>query len=103
MRCKKSLFVLIILIVMTAILLTACSDKTEDRKLSEFEDQELLEYIADAGVSLPEELNMDASKLREMIVIFEENPDNPLVVSYTVLADFSEEIRGLVIEYYGMD
>lgn len=103
MRCQKPLHALVMVIILTAILLSACSDKAEDRKLSEFKDDELLEYIADAAVSLPEELNMDASKLREMIVKFEENPDHPLVVSYTVLADFSEEIRGLVREYYGMD
>ena len=62
------------------------------------EDNELMEYILDSGVSIPE--NMEVNTIREMIIELEEDPEHsPPVVGWTVITDLYEDIRNVVKNY----
>ena len=80
------------------LLLSACSAIASENKLSEMEDNELMEYIIDSGVSIPE--NMEVNTIREMIIELEEDPEHsPPVVGWTVITDLYEDIRNVVKNY----
>lgn len=101
MRHKRTLFTAISLILLAALLLSACSGKEEKIKLSEMEDDELLQALTDLGVEIPEVKNLDIkSAIRKWIIELEEDPTRPsLGVSWTVPFDLYEDLRDAVIKY----
>lgn len=83
---------------LVVLLLSACSSITSKSKLSEMEDNELIQYMIDSGVSIPE--NMQVYAIREMIIELEKDPEHsPPVVGWTVITDLYEEIRRVVKNY----
>lgn len=98
MHCRRSLLASILSIVLTVLLLSACSNNNTECKLSELEDDKLMQYITDSGIAIPESVDMDT--IRGMVIELEENPDHPApIVGYTLVADLYEDIRNLVVEY----
>lgn len=98
MHCRRCILVLILSIVLTVLLLSACSNNNTECKLSELEDDKLIQYITDSKIALPEDMDIDT--IRGMIIELENNPDHPApVVGYTLVADLYEDIRNLVVEY----
>ena len=85
-------------IVLTALLLSACSNNNKENKLSELEDIKLNQYMTDSGITIPESVDMDT--IRSIIIELEDNPEHPApIVGDTLIADLYEDIRNLVVEY----
>ncbi len=83
---------------MVAGLLVGCADAQP--KLSEMEDAQLFAYLADAGVTVPEDVT--ASTVREMVAELEDDPAHSApAVSFTLIIDLYEDIRIAVNAYYG--
>lgn len=87
-----------LVIVLTALLLSACSNNNKENKLSELEDIKLNQYMTDSGITIPESVDMDT--IRSIIIELEDNPEHPApIVGDTLIADLYEDIRNLVVEY----
>lgn len=98
MHYGRSVLALFLSIVLTVLLLSACSNNNPECKLSELKDDELNKYITDSEIAIPESVDIDT--IRGMIIELENNPDHPApVVGYTLVADLYEDIRNLVAEY----
>ena len=94
---KRTFLVAISLIILAALLLSACSGKKDKVKLSEMDDSELLQALTDFGVEIPE--NVGWANVRAKIAKFEEDPEFLPVVSNPVLIDLYEDLRSFVISY----
>lgn len=101
MHRKRNLLATISLVVLVALLLSACSGKKDKVKLSEMEDSELLQALTDFGVEIPE--NVGWVNVRWMIAKFEEDPGFMHVVSHPVLIDLYEDLRSFVIYYQSIN
>ncbi len=101
MQRKKTLFAIISLILLATLLLSACSGKEAKIKLSEMEDDQLLQTLTDLGVEIPEVKNVDIeSIIRKMLVELEEDPSqNTPAWGWTVMSDLYEAIRTAVVKY----
>ncbi len=98
MRYRRSLLASFLVIVLTALLLSACSNNNKENKLSELEDIKLNQYMTDSGITIPESVDMDT--IRSIIIELEDNPEHPApIVGDTLIADLYEDIRNLVVEY----
>lgn len=68
--------------------------------LSSLSDEQCRAFLLAHGISVPEELNdIDLPKLFARI---EENPNMVITIGWTTLAEFIEEVRAAVKEYYGI-
>lgn len=68
-------------------------------RLSSFDNEQCKQFLLDQGVTAPEEFsNMD---FRGLIADLEDDPDMAVILGWTALADFTEEIRAAVKSYYG--
>lgn len=98
MTYRRSGLALFLSIVLTVLLLSACSNNNTKCKLSELKDDKLIQYITDSEIAIPESVDIDT--IRGMIIELEKNPDHPApIVGYTLVADLYEDIRNLVVEY----
>ena len=98
MHYGRSVLALFLSIVLTVLLLSACSNNNTECKLSELKDDDLNKYITDSEIAIPESVDIDT--IRGMIIELENDPDHPApVVGYTLVADLYEDIRDLVVEY----
>lgn len=98
MHHKRGLLVPILFIAVMVLLLSACSSRNTEQKLSEMEDSELIQYIADSGVTVPESVSVDT--VRGIIVELENDPEHSApIMSYTVVTDLYEDLCNLVVEY----
>ena len=52
MHYRRSWLTSFLAIVLTALLLSACSNNNTENKLSELEDTKLIQYLTDSGLSL---------------------------------------------------
>lgn len=96
---SKCAFCVACMVALVFLSLSACSAIPSENKLSEMEDNELIRYIVDSGVPVPE--NMEVETIREMVIELEEDADHsPPVVGWTVLADLYEDLRNVVKIYY---
>lgn len=94
---QKRVFISVLFVALTVLSLSACSGEKMEYRLSGMEDRELIQYMDDFGVAIPESVDMDT--LRKIIVELENNPDQPTpVIGYTVITDLYEDIRNLVRE-----
>lgn len=98
MHYGRSVLALFLSIVLTVLLLSACSNNNTECKLSELKDDDLNKYITDSEIAIPESVDIDT--IRGMIIELENDPDHPApVVGYTLVADLYEDIRDLVVKY----
>ena len=87
------------LILLCGIFIFVYFGKQEKPKLSELQEDQCIQYLTDNGVSIPE--GLEASSVREMIAELENDPDKSApAVSWTILADFYEDLRRAVKQYY---
>lgn len=94
---RKILTLLFLAVLLCAFLLFAsCSVKDREAgNLSELDDEELLQFLDEAGVSIPN--GISASSIREVLAELEADPDRPpIIVDWTVLSDFYEDLREIV-------
>ena len=75
MRYRRSLLASFLVIVLTALLLSACSNNNKENKLSELEDIKLNQYMTDSGITIPESVDMDT--IRSIIIELEDSPEHP--------------------------
>ncbi len=96
---KNRLVALLLAVLLSGLLLSACSQGKTEPKLSELEDGELLQTMTSFGVTLPEGVGMDT--VRSMVAELEEDPDHEEIVAvdWTPIADLYEDIREMVVEY----
>ena len=81
---------------------SACSSNDAPQKLSEMEESVLLQHLADDAITIP--AGVEISTIRDMITDLEADPDRPApIVDWTVYADFYEEVRDFVKDYYSMN
>ena len=81
---------------------SACSSNDAPQKLSEMEEYVLLQHLADDAITIP--AGLEISTIRDMITDLEADPDRPApIVDWTVYADFYEEVRDFVKDYYSME
>ena len=102
MKHKKWIF--IALAVLLAVVLYDCLWQHTHPLLSELEDEALLRYIQDCGVTLVEDAD-DLSTARAMIRELEVDPNNDRAsgASWSYIVDLYEEMRKVVKIYYGIE
>lgn len=92
MRYRRSLLASFLVIVLTALLLSACSNNNKENKLSELEDIKLNQYMTDSGITIPESVDMDT--IRSIIIELETILDKGIMPSEKVL-DFPVDCNTL--------
>ncbi len=117
MRNRILLTVLVCVLICSATLLSACFNvqgentettaptEAQKSKLSELSEAELLNFLSENGVTVPDELQ-DRDGLgafvKKFITDIEADPDSPApVVNWSVPAQFCDDIRTAVNTYYG--
>ena len=70
-------------------------------KLSELNEEQGRAMLKTLGITDTKDFTWEG--IQEMIAVLEEDPDHPVTVSYTAAAEFFEELRGAVKQYYGID
>lgn len=96
MRKRRYAYILVVIAILANLVFVACSS---DVKLSEMDDDELMQYLEDADVTLPQ--GFEAENIRGMITELEEDPNHAApVVSWSVISDLYEDLRTVVKEYY---
>ena len=105
MHHKHRLFVSAFLILLALLMLSACHGGTTEPEekplLSSLSEEECRQVLADYGVTIPEKFS--DTTIKSMFAQFEEDPDMAIVLGWTDLANFSEEVRAVVKAYYGLD
>lgn len=96
MRRKRTLFTAISLVVLVALLLSACSGN-KPIKLSELEDEALMQILDEEGIIIP--AGTDNTWVRLWLARLEADPDFPETVSNPKLIDFIDALRVIVIKY----
>ena len=72
--------------------------------LSEMTESECLAFIKSNGITLPPLYENESSWgpfVKKYITLFENNPDAPIAISYTVTANLAQNIKTVVNRYYG--
>lgn len=97
MRYDCRIFVSVFLILLSLLILSACSGSpTTKRKLSEMGDDELTQYLTDSGVVIPDDIGMRG--VRWIINELENDPNRHTpAVGYTPFADLFEDIRDVMV------
>lgn len=101
---KHKKWIVIALFVLLAVVICVCLWKGNQPKLSDMKDKELIRYIQNCGVTLPEQAD-DISVLRGMLRELEEDPNHE-VPSFSGLSyweDVYEDLRKVVKTYYRID
>ncbi|KIR03891.1 hypothetical protein P261_02706 [Lachnospiraceae bacterium TWA4] len=96
----QSFVVMIILVLITFIgVVSGCSNNNKYQKLSELDDDLLIQRLTDHEIMIPE--NLETSVIRNAVADLEVDPNRPSPpVSWTAYLEFYEELRGYVKEYY---
>lgn len=96
MRKRKYLYILVVIAILANLVFAACS---VNEKLSEMDDDKLMQYLEDADVAIPQ--GVEAETIRTIITEFEEDPDHDTpVLGWTDLSDLYDDLRTVVKEYY---
>lgn len=98
---KKIICILISLVVIfsSSSISNAVSITEPKPLLSEMSESECIAFIKESGITLPplyDDEEVWGSFVQEYIRIFEENPNAPITISYTVFANLAREIRNAV-------
>ena len=102
LRVRRTLSIAVIIMLVSAAFVCAvsgCSNSNKSQKLSELDEDMLIQLLADHNITIP--ANLETSVIRNAIVDLEVDPDTPApAVNWTVFSDFYEQLRGFVKEYY---
>ncbi len=111
-KTQKSIKIIAVLLLLCLLFtaLSGCSkipSSYEKDKviLSEMSEKDCIRFIESKGVVIPEEFKVKpelGSLIKELILRLEENPNYPASSSYTVLHEFSQNIKRAVNGYYGI-
>ncbi len=78
-------------------------EATEPPKLSEMTEEECRAFLSEHGIEIPAEAAQSAS-IKGLFAELEEDPDREYFFSaFVMLTDFTEEVKALVKEYYGIE
>lgn len=95
MRRNTFLFLFSAVLLCGIFSLASCSSNNETIKLSELEDEALIQYLDDEGISIPNGIKI--SSVRELLVKLEADPDRgPLYASWEAVNYFFEDLRAVV-------
>lgn len=98
MRARKVLLIICAVIVIAGVIFAAFAKP----KLSDMSDEELIQYVTDAGVTIP--TSIGANSIRLMIKTLEEDPEHmSLNLNWSAVNDLFEDLREVVNAYYGME
>ncbi len=106
---RNSIIIVAGIIVMVLLLLWYWNYRESNKKLSDMTVDECIQFMEDMNVEIPEEFQdkdiraIAEDVLEKMKWLEEYNLEVPVGVSYTVLADFYEDIRHAMREYYGLE
>ena len=76
--------------------------EVERVKLSELDREQCLQALYDAGVVVPEGIDIDTIDILGMVRSIEERPDQPFVISYSEMLDLAEQVRRAVVRIEGL-
>lgn len=101
-RRTRGIVVIITLVLVAFVgVVSGCSNNTTHQKLSELDENKLIQLLADNKIMIP--ANLETSVIRNTIADLEADSDRPAPdVNWTVFSDFYEELRCFVKEYYSM-
>ena len=104
---RKAFCILISTLLMHAMLCVAQPAMASEPVplLSEMSEAECISFIKDSGITLPPLYENESDWgpfIKKYIILFENNPNAPIAISYTVTADLAESIRSAVSHYYGI-
>ncbi len=94
---KKRVVAAVLLVALVIGLAAFWFYQRANRKLSDLNDQELLQYLTDAGVVIPDEATMEL--IRGSIILLEDDPDYANPVSTAPILRLFEDLRRVVEEY----
>lgn len=102
---KKTICVILVIVLIFALHpFVYAAGTTNSGLLSELTDDECIAFLKSSGVEIPalfEEESTWAVFIRSTIEQVEENPHVSFPYGYTVLANFANDIKRAVNEYYG--
>ena len=95
---RKLMSYLGVFIMLAALLLSACGKTVEKSKLSDLNDEELINYITNYGAEIPHDVTIVT--IRAMLEELEADPDHPEpVLGHTPIVELYRDIRSMVIKY----
>lgn len=99
---KKSMFSLVLSVLIVASLLFTAAGCAREKKLSAMSREDQLEFLAEQGIDIPAEYEDFAINF---IARVEEEPDRDYAaaVSDVMIHDLSLQIQEAVCEYYGYE
>ncbi len=100
---KKRVVAAVLLVALVIGLAAFWFYQRANRKLSDLDDQELLQYLTDAGVTIPEGYGIKA--VREVVITFENDPDYPTpLLGWMEVGFLYDDLRQVVRAYeWGVD
>ena len=102
MFAKRTRIIAVMLAVVAfTCIFSACSNNEMSQKLSELDEDALIQRLTDYEITIP--ANLEFSVIRDIIADLEVDPERPApVVGWTRYAIFYEVLRNFVKEYNGM-
>lgn len=98
MQHKKALLIICLVIVLVFVTLAAFAKP----KLSDMSDEELIQYVTDAGVTIPSWIPVRSVRL--MIKELEKDPEYPTpVLEIFPSSHWFDDLREVVKAYYGIE
>ena len=100
---KKTVVILISCLVLLAVAVFLASGLFHMGKfrLSALSNRQCAKFLVAQGVTIPEEFS--GLNFQYFFSSIEDDPDIPFVYGHTPLVIFLEEIRDVVIKYYGIE
>ncbi len=74
---------------------------TEPPRLSDMTEEECRAFLSEHGIEIPAEIAKDL-KVKELFMQLEEDPERQYFLSSVDVEDFTEEVRCLIKDYYGI-
>lgn len=106
MKRKILCMLLSVLLVLSALPMASVAGISESKPLlSEISESECIAFVKECGIELPTIYDDEAEWgpfVKGAITLFENNPNAPITISYTVTAKLAKEIRNAVNDYYGI-
>ena len=93
MRRKICLIIVFTILITVIFSLVSCSEN-KTIKLSELEDEALMQILDEEGLTIPKGYKI--SQVRYFLAIMEADPDRPMAISNPSFSEFLEELRVIV-------
>lgn len=95
---RRKVWALLFLAVLVAVIVSLIfRSENKTIKLSELEDEALMQILDEEGITTP--VGTDNTWVRLWLARLEVDPDFPETVSNPKLIDFIDELRAIVIKY----